>query len=211
MTHPLGHVLAEAANGRFPDTDGIVDVVAPWRRGVEGVVAFTGHAYVATELPAADVLARRPDGFGGALHPRFVTWLAGPAGWCDSLDVLVVSLGTGLAERGGGLQRRDEPDGRRVRHARTVRDDVVVYGDERGMVTLGVGIGGLAEIGVEVPDTTRGRGGGRALVAEALGLVAAGEPVLAAVAPGNAASLRAFLAVGFTPVGAVHLVRPAGR
>jgi L-amino acid N-acyltransferase YncA len=34
--------------------------------------------------------------------------------------------------------------------------------------------------------------------------------VLGAVAPGNAASLRAFLAAGFQPVGAAHLVRPAG-
>jgi hypothetical protein len=33
--------------------------------------------------------------------------------------------------------------------------------------------------------------------------------VIGAVAPGNAASLRAFLAAGFRPIGAVHLVRPA--
>jgi len=77
------------------------------------------------------------------------------------------------------------------------------------MITLGTGIGGLQEIGVEVPALDRNRGVGRSLVADALGLVPAGEPVLGAVAPGNAASLRAFLAAGFQPVGAAHLVRPA--
>ena len=47
---------------------------------------------------------------------------------------------------------------------------------------------------------------GRALLHDALGLVAAGEPVLAAVAPGNAASLRAFLACGFVPIGSEVLI-----
>ena len=39
--------------------------------------------------------------------------------------------------------------------------------------------------------------------------LAAGEPVLAAVAPGNAASVRAILAAGFSPIGSVQLVRPS--
>ncbi|RIQ11374.1 hypothetical protein DY240_28965 [Jiangella rhizosphaerae] len=43
----------------------------------------------------------------------------------------------------------------------------------------------------------------------ALRLVPAGEPVFAAVTPGNARSLRAFLACGFTPVGSEVLLRPA--
>jgi hypothetical protein len=45
------------------------------------------------------------------------------------------------------------------------------------------------------------RGTGRGLIGDALRLVPAGEPVFAAVAPGNARSLRAFLAAGFTPLG----------
>ncbi|MGH8825586.1 MAG: hypothetical protein ACRDVN_14095 [Jiangellaceae bacterium] len=208
MTHVLARVLTDAAHGRFPEPDGTVEVVPPWLAGVEGVVALTGRAYVATDLRADDVLSQDPDGFGSALDPGFVAWLAGPGGWCDCLDVLVVALATGT----GGPPRRDDlDDHRRTRHASQVRGEVVVHGDERGMVTLGAGIGGLAEIGVEVPADARARGVGRALVADALGLVAAGEPVLGAVAPGNAASLRAFLAAGFAPLGAVHLVRPAAR
>jgi hypothetical protein len=41
-----------------------------------------------------------------------------------------------------------------------------------------------------------------------LRLVPAGEPVFAAVAPGNACSLRAFLAAGFTPVGSEVIIQP---
>ena len=206
MTHPVGLVLAAATRGEFPEPDGTVEVVPPWRLGVEGVVALTGRAYVATELAADRVHDRGINGFGSALDPGFVAWLAGPDGWLDCLDVLVGALGTGS----GGPPRRDDLSGhRRARHARQVRDDVVVHADERGIVTVAVGIGGLAEIGVEVAVPMRNKGIGRSLVFDALGLFSAGEPVLAAVAPGNAASLRAFLAAGFSPLGAVHLVVPA--
>jgi hypothetical protein len=206
VSHVLGNVLTDAAHGRFPEPDGGVEVVAPWKPGVAGVVALTGRAYVATTRDAREVLAQGPDGYGKALDPAFIAWLAGADGWCDCLDILVAGVGTG---RGGPQLRDDLTHHRRLRHARQVRDDVVVHGDDRGMITLGTGIGGLQEIGVEVPAPDRNRGVGRSLVADALGLVPAGEPVLGAVAPGNAASLRTFLAAGFQPVGAAHLVRPA--
>jgi hypothetical protein len=206
VTHPVGLVLAAAIQGEFPEPDGTVEVVPPWRRGVEGVVALTGRAYVATELPPDHVLARHVDGFGSALDPAFVGWLAGPGGWLDCLDVLVGTVGSGT----GGPPRRDDLfEHRRARHARQVRGEVVVHANERGVVTAGVGVGGLAEIGVEVAQSQRNRGVGRSLVADALGLFPLAEPVLGAVAPGNAASLRAFLAAGFRPLGAVHLMRPS--
>jgi GNAT superfamily N-acetyltransferase len=205
VTHPVGLVLAAATRGEFPEPDGTVEVLPPWQPGVEGVVALTGRAYVATERPAERVRERGINGFGTALDPGFVRWLAGPNGWLDCLDVLVGAVGTGT----GGPPRRDDlREHRRARHARQVRGDVVIHADERGIVTVGLGIGGLAEVGVEVDESMRNRGVGRSLVSDALGLFAAGTPVLAAVAPGNAASLRAFLAAGFRPLGAVHLVRP---
>jgi hypothetical protein len=40
-------------------------------------------------------------------------------------------------------------------------------------------------------------------------LLPAGEPLFAAVSPGNARSLRAFLAVGFTPVASEVIITPA--
>jgi hypothetical protein len=64
------------------------------------------------------------------------------------------------------------------------------------------------ELSVEAFDAQE-RGTGRRLVGESLGLIAPGEFVFAQIAPGNAASLRAFLSCGFTPIGAETLLRPA--
>jgi hypothetical protein len=50
------------------------------------------------------------------------------------------------------------------------------------------------------------RGTGRGVIRDARRPVPAGEPVFAAVAPGNARSLRAFLAAGFVPLGSEVLI-----
>lgn len=205
--HPIARVLVAAANGQFPDPDGSVEVVPPWRPGVEGVLSMTGRAYIATTRSVDSVLAHEPDGYGRAVDPRFIVWLAGPDGWCDCLDAVLVAVGTGV---GGPPLRPDLADHPRANHARLVRDEVTVYGDNRGLVTLGRGIGGLAELGIELRSGTE-RGAGRSLIRNSLGLIERGEPVVASVAPGNARALRAFLAAGFTPVGSVQLVRPMGR
>jgi hypothetical protein len=208
MPHPLLDLLHAAADGRFPPVDGGVTVVPPLGNGLECSYAFTGHAVVATALPAADVLARGPDGYGGSMAPDFLRWLAGPDGWLDALDATLVARGRG---RGGRTPpaRPDLADHPRAAWARNVRTGVEVYGDERGLVTLGRGLAGRCELSVEVDHGGAGAGRGRALLADALHLVPAGEPVFAAVAPGNARSLRAFLATGFTPVGSEVLYRPA--
>jgi len=207
LGHPLGTVLRRAADGAFPPVDGLVDVVAPYRDGVEAVVSFTGHAVVATALTVADLVAAGEDGFAGVTALPVISLLAGPRGAVDVLDALLVARGLG----GGELPRRtDLEENERVRYARAWRRDVVVHGDDRGLVTLARGLGGVLEVSFEVEPALRGRGHGRALLVEALALAPAGEPVLAAVAPGNAASLRAALAAGFVPLGSVQLVR-AGR
>lgn len=202
--HPLLRSFVEAAAGRFPPVDGLVEVVPAWR-GVEAVVAYTGHAIVATALPPEPVLGFGVDGYGSALAPDFLLHLAGPTGWIDSIDAVLVAPGVG----GGRLEARDDlEDHPRVAFARRVRQDVRVHGDERGLVTLAQGLAGRLEVSVEVPPEARGRGHGRELLAEALALVPAGELVFAAVAPGNAASLRAFLAVGFVPIAGQVLIQP---
>jgi hypothetical protein len=161
---------------------------------------------VATARPAEAVLAQRPDGFGGSLSPDFLRWLAGPGGWIGVVDATLVARGRG----GGGLPLRvDAADHPRVRHAAGLRRDVRVYGDERGLVTLAEGLAGRTEISAEAAAEGQGRGWGRSLLRDALGLVPAGEPVFAAVSPGNARSLRAFLAVGFAPIGSEVILRPA--
>jgi hypothetical protein len=77
-----------------------------------------------------------------------------------------------------------------------------VYGNDRGLVTVAEGLAGRTEISVEAFQV----GSGRQLIREALCLVPAGQPVFAAVAPGNARSLRAFLAEGFVPIGSEVII-----
>jgi GNAT superfamily N-acetyltransferase len=206
MGHPIGQAVRAAAGGCPPPCDGGVDVVPPYLPGIEAVVAFTGHAVVATDLPAAPLAAAGADGFGGVTSPRVAVLLAGRDGEIDTLDVLLVARGTG---RTGLPERHDDGGHPRVRHARHWRADVNVHGDERGLVTIARGVGGLPELSLEVRSDRRGRGLGRSLLRDALGLVPDGEPVLAAAAPGNAASLRSLLGAGFVPLGSVQLIRPA--
>ncbi|MFF3392742.1 hypothetical protein ACFYW1_17665 [Streptomyces sp. NPDC002669] len=206
--HPLLAHFTAASEGRFPPCDGGVTVLPPLPGGLECSVAFTGHAVVATALPAAEVHAGRPDGFGASLAPDFLRRLAGPEGWIDTIDVTLAAHGTGgpprLAERTEGTDTHP-----RVLRARELRDDVTVHGDERGLVTLAEGLAGRRELSIELDaphEASRGRG--RGLLTDALSLVPDGEPVFAAVAPGNARSLRAFLACGFIPIGSEALLRP---
>jgi hypothetical protein len=202
--HPVGAALSAALDGKFPAEDGRVEVVPPWRDGVEAVVSFTAHAMVATTLPAVRVVETGIDAYAQAFAPSVLTALAGQGGWLDCVDVVLVAAGTGHT----WLPERPDLGGHpRVRHARSVRDHVHVHGDERGLVTVGRGLGGLPEISFETADPGV-EGAGRSLLTEALGLVPEGEPVVVAVAAGNARSMRSALAVGFVPVGAAQLVRP---
>ncbi|WP_163509468.1 hypothetical protein [Fodinicola acaciae] len=202
----LGGILRAAADGEFPPVDGKIEVVPPYRTGLEAVVAFTGHAVFATTLDVEVIRGLGADGYGGAYAPSVMAALGGAGARLDCLDAMLVARGTG----GGGLAvRADLDDHPRVRLARSLRDDVAVYGSGAGFVTLGRGVGGLPELSVEV--SAPGRGFGRRLIRSALGLVPAGEVVVACVAPGNAISTRAFLATGFTPIGSVQLVHPGVR
>jgi hypothetical protein len=138
------------------------------------------------------------DGFGSALQPEVLRRIAGDRE-IGTVDVTLVARGRG----GGSLPvRTDLEDHPRVRHARALRDSVQVYGDERGLVTVAVGLAGRTEMSVEVTIP----GTGRALIREALGLVPPAASLFAAVAPGNARSLRAFLAEGFVPLGSEVLI-----
>lgn len=212
--HPLARVLRDAAAGRHLPVDGGWTRVPPWRDGIEAVLAFTGHAVLAVgdDVDDEGLAALGPDGFGGAHHPRVLLALAGEDGWVDSLDVVLHARGTG----GGAdlVPRPDLADHPRARHAREVRDDVRVLGRPGGgssLVTLARGLGGLAEVSLELDPHERGSGRGAALFASARALAEDGEDVLASVAPGNAASLRAALRAGFVPLGSVQLLRPSSR
>jgi hypothetical protein len=159
---------------------------------------------IATALSEQEVLARGVDGFGGCLAPPFLCWLVG-AGDFESIDVTLTARGRGQ----GRLPRRSDLDDHpRVQLAQRLRSEVEVYGDERGFVTLSNGLAGRRELSIELPSEQQGRGLGRLLLYDALGLIPLGEPVFAAVAPGNARSLRAFLALGFRPLASEMVLLP---
>lgn len=198
--HGLLRALLDAADGRYPPVDGGVTHVPPDDDRC-AVVAFTGHAFVMAPGPIDPPPGvPRPDGFGGSLDPHYLVWLAGADQPLGVVDATLVGRGTGSHR--GTLERSDRWDDHdRVRHARRLRHDVRVFGDERGFVTLASGLAGRLELSVEAAPEGQGRGWGRSLVADALGLLDPGEIVFAAVSPGNARSLRAFLGLGFVPIG----------
>jgi hypothetical protein len=202
-------MMIDAAEGRFPPVDGLVEVVPRFTEAPhECVIEFTGHAVVMTDLTAGHVAGFGADGFGGAVHPDVLRALAGANGHIGCHDSLLALRGTG----GGTLPVRTDLDGHdRVRHAHTLRRDITVFGDDRGLVCLGRGIADRLEISVEVPPDTRNRGSARTLLAEAIAMVPKGEWCFAEVSPGNAASLRAFLAAGWVPIGAEVIFTPGRR
>jgi hypothetical protein len=207
--HPLLDRLLAAARGSFPPVDGGVTVVPALDGGLEAIVAFTGHAVVATALRLEDLMRAGADGYGGATSPHVQRAIAGPVGWIDVHDVTLVASGLGDDGSHPLLARRhDLMQHPRVAHARAIRSDVRVHGDDRGLVTLAQGLAGRTELSLELAPERQGAGEGAGLLTEVLRLVPAGSPVFAAVSPGNARSLRLFLRHGFTPVASEIQIRP---
>jgi len=198
FVHSLLPVLLEAAAGRFPPDDGAVVVLPPLAPGLEAVVSLTARAYVCTALPEDEALQLVPDAYGGATDPGTLLALV-RGGTVGVLDATLVRDGTGGEPVLPMCHLDDHP---RIRHARALRCDVVVRGDGRGLVTLATGAAGRRELSVQALQP--GTGDGRSLIRDAL----SGEtgPVFAAVSPGNARSLRVFLALGFAPVGSEVLL-----
>lgn len=204
----LAALLAEVAVGRFPPADGGVTVLpAPSPRD-SGVLGFTAHAVVFADADPAWVAARLPAGdLAAPLSPAFLQALCQHTGReMHTIDMLCAAT-----TRPGPppLALVAEPDRSHPRIARAVRyrDDVRAWRADGGVVLLGRGIAGRWEASVEVDPGHRGRGLGRALAAAARHLVPPGTPLWAQISPANAASVRAFLAAGFTPVGAeAHLI-----
>ncbi|MET0324215.1 MAG: hypothetical protein ABW219_03255 [Ilumatobacteraceae bacterium] len=211
--HPLAAVLAAAADGSFPPPDGGVDVLPPDPAGFRAVVALTGHAFVLADVDPSELARRGADGYGGASQPDVLRWLAGPAGTIGSLDVvLVAAAGSAGPNADPRLARRDDlGDHPRVQRARHHRRDVEVFGDDDGLVVVGRGLVGRWELSVERYDSGPTGGHGRRLISAGLAHVPAGERCWAQVAPGNAASLRAFLACGFVPIGSEVIIEPAAQ
>lgn len=217
MTNPqrrtLAGFLADAARGRFPPPNGEVTIVPQPGPRTAGVLSFSAHAVVFTaEDPAwvhtalAEAVA---EPLAAPLCPGFLTALAGRTGrTIGNVDLLTVA-GRLPGPPPLPLVEIADLEHPRVVRALRFRDGVRVWTVPGGVLVLGVGVAGRWEAAVEVAPQATGRGLGRALAISARHLLPEGEVIWAQQAPGNAASVRAFQAAGYRPVGAeVLLSRP---
>ena len=211
----LAELLDRAAAGEFPPADGGVTVLPQPAERDAGVLGFTAHAVVFADLDPDWIAAQLPpDDLAAPLSASFLHALGRKLGReSHSVDLLTCAEpldgppdpALGLAELPaatvGGVQSHP-----RVIRALRYRDEVRVWQADGGLVSLGCGLAGRLEVSVEVEPGSRGAGLGRRLATAARHLVPGGAPLWAQIAPGNAASVRAFLGAGFRPVGAEALL-----
>jgi GNAT superfamily N-acetyltransferase len=206
----LAVLLDDVAAERYPPADGSVTVMPQPSPRDAGVLAFTAHSVVFVDADPAWVLGLLPpDDLYGPMRPAFLQALSERTGReTDCADMLCVA-----DSRPGPPPITLDPvpaaDHPRVVLAMQCRDDVRVWEVPGAVLTLGRGVAGRWEVSVEVDPGCRGTGLGRDLVAAARHLVPDGAPLWAQIAPGNAASVRAFLAAGYRPVGSEVLLRAA--
>jgi GNAT superfamily N-acetyltransferase len=200
-------MLARAAAGSPPVPDGGLTVLAQPADRDAGVIAFTAHSVVFADVAAEWVRARLPAGDVAApLSPSFLLALGEQLGrMVANIDMLTVAAALPGHPR-LALTEITDTDHPRVQRARRYRDELTIWTGGGAIVMIGRGIASRWEVAIEVDPGLRGRGVGRRAARAARHLVPGGEPLWAQIAPGNAASVRAFLAAGFVPVGAEALV-----
>lgn len=200
----LADLLAAAGRGVFPAPDGRVEVVPSPSGPADAVVAFTAHTVVAADVEPDAVAAQlSAESLSAPLQPPFLTWLAEQlSSEAGNVDVLLVAGPERTPEV--ELIEVGDADHPRLRRAHRYRSELRVYESSGGgaLVMVGRGLAGRYEVAIEVEAGRRGNGFGRSLAKAARALVPAEHALFAQVAPGNAASLRAFLAAGFLPIGA---------
>jgi GNAT superfamily N-acetyltransferase len=176
------------------------------------VLSFPGYVVVAADVDRIWLESWMGDGdFGRPMGPPFLCALEErlrvEAGNLDA--VLLASPLPG--DPPIDLKPAENSTHSRVARAQRYRTDVQAWTSDHGILVLGRGLGGRWEAAFEVDEPARGHGHGRALAAAARHLVPDGRPVWAQCAPGNASSLRALLAAGYTPVGSEILLLPPAR
>jgi GNAT superfamily N-acetyltransferase len=207
MPHPLAALLDEAAAGRFPPADGSVTILPQPSPRDAGVIGFTAHAVVFTDADAGWVRRLLPPGdLAAPLSPPFLEALCQATGReAHSIDMLCVAqpLPGPSPVQLTPMEGADHP---RIKRALGFRNEVKAWRADGVVVLLGRGVAGRWETAIEVDPDFRGNGLGRQLAVAARHLAAAETALWAQIAPGNAASVRAFLAAGFVPVGAEALL-----
>jgi GNAT superfamily N-acetyltransferase len=202
LSGTLAALLGDVAAGRYPPADGTVTILPQPSPRDAGVLAFTAHSVVFVDADPAWVRSLLPpDDLAGPTLPSFVQAVcAGTGRQAASTDMLCV----GEARSGSPAIALDEvPVGGhpRLERALRVRDDVRAWQVPGGVLTLGRGVAGRWEVAVEIDPGYRDKGLGRKLISAARNLLPEATPIWAQITPGNAASVRAFLAAGYRPVG----------
>jgi GNAT superfamily N-acetyltransferase len=198
----LGGILHDIARGDFPPNNmGMTQVPQPSVRDA-AVVSTTGHVIVAADVDPRWLAETYPHGQPGeAFNPPFLGALETATGRrVNNIDVMLIAAAR-PGPPGLALAAVQDHTHSRVRRASRYRADVMVFTCEGGVLAIGRGLAGRWEVGLEVDPAYRGKGLGRAMAEAATHLTPDGAPMWAQVAPGNAASLRAFLASGYRPVG----------
>jgi GNAT superfamily N-acetyltransferase len=205
----LAELLDRVAAGRFPPPDGSVTILPQPSPRYAGVLSFTAHAVIFADTDPGWIRQRLPPGdLAAPMHAGFLHELGQRTGRSvGSVDMVCVAHGL-AGPPGGGLRLRPaaSTDHPRVRRALRYRDQVRAWETPGGIVLTGRGVAGRREVAIEVDPGCRNEGLGRQLARAGRHLVPAGTPLWAQIAPGNAASVRAFLAAGFVPVGAEALL-----
>ncbi len=207
----LADLLEQVGRDQPPPADGGISLL-PGLPGtaVAAVLGFTAHHVIAADADPEWLRVQLREGdMTRPLKPDFLAALAEhldakPGGQ----DNLLVARGLG-AEDTAVPTNAVVPDHPRVERARRYRTDVMVATIPGGLVTVGRGMAGRWEISVEVDELRRGAGIGRRLAKYGRELAPADAVLWAQVHPANVASLRAFLAAGFRPVGAEVLLTRA--
>jgi hypothetical protein len=203
----LTELLSDVAAGRYPPPDGSVTILPQPSGRDAGVIAFTAHSVVFVDLDPAWVRGQLPPGdLSGPLLPQFLQAISAATGRrVNSTDLLCVA-----APRPGPpaimLTQAMTSGHPRIARALRHRDSVRIWETPGAVVSIGRGVAGRWEVTLEVEPGYRGKGLGRELAVAARHVVPEGTPLWAQIAPGNAASVRAFLAAGFRPVGAEALL-----
>jgi GNAT superfamily N-acetyltransferase len=206
----LAGLFARLADGYVPPADASVAVL-PAPSGARAVVVggTAWHVVAADVDPAWVTDCVADDPIAAPLGARFLSALADQVGVEPGVLDAVLVAPPAPVDPGLDLVSA-EVDHPRVRRALLHRSDVRIWAtpDRAALLTLGRGVAGRWEVSFEVEPVARGRGLGTALAAAAPALVPDGAPLWAQVAPANTASLRAFLAAGYRPMGAEVLFGP---
>jgi RimJ/RimL family protein N-acetyltransferase len=174
------------------------------------VLALTAHYYIATSAPEEWIRRQLPPGdLLAPMSPRFLSALADELQMRDDgIDVLLAAPGL---PGDATLQQIAASERPRVMRANAHREDVQVFTDPTATVItviLGHGLALRREIAIEVEPGSRGQGLATQTLTKARRLVDTDDVLFAQTAPGNAASLRAFLTAGFRPIGSEILFFP---